>query len=368
MGDTLVLMLMIAFAAMPALGTEDPPAPTPRPAQPESMATPAASSWVLSRSAYPEGIQDETAYQSHWRTRRQAYAEAARRVADPESSIEYSLAAANLVLSYETEPYASRWLLGLERGGDVVALRAALQDAQASLKRAAEQAEGLAPSDDERAASLRRELDMLVAFTGALDALWSAADEPETLQARRRGAVYLAVLLEHEREDIAASALLWQAVLYQQMGRLERVAGLVPLATEAVGGEAWPYELFTRLLRCRLIAEQGGYAAACSVLLQLEERVHDWTQDGVLQDRASRAATLVRRQILEQWRGALDPDDDTAVAWCGEAIARLDRTASPDGGVAQVYRLGSTIPLIVTLPELPEPTPTTLPTEASPAE
>lgn len=359
---TLVLTLMTAFAAGATPCAANERAPTTQPVEQAAASEPAGPRWVLSPSVYPDGTDDEAAYLRHLRAQRGSYDTAAAAAAFPEQLVQYELAAANLILARATEPFVSRWLLGLGDPEDEPALRAALAEARERLDQVTEWLEGGAEVGSEQQGAYRSDLETLRSFSTALNAVWSADDGPEALKARRLGAVHLAVLLEHERKDVASAALLWQAVLYQQMDRSDRAFRLLPLATKPIDPEAQTFQLLARLLRCRLVANRGGYAVACSLLLQLEERIHEWLERDPARDDAIHAAMLVRRQILEHWRDSLDPQAKAdEIDWCANAIERLGTTATAEGREVRVLRLGQTVPLIAPLPET---TPATAPAEA----
>lgn len=365
------------------LATGTPPG---KPAAASATTVPATQptelAWVLSRSMYPEGVVDEVGYVQSVRRQRECYASLALKSSNPAEVVEYELAAANLILARELETFASRRLLGLSRPQDEAAVRAALAAARERLDAAAEMLErprdvgaaartnGVAasergprsePYDEEREHS-RTLLEALQSFTTALEAVWSPDQGEEALRARRAGVAALAVLLEHERKDVASAALLWQAEVYRQMRLPDKAVELLPLATERIEREARRYQLFCRLLRCRLLADRGGYAAACALLLQIEERVLEWFGTDAARVEATNAAMLTRLQILEQWRESLDPATEAReIEWCVQAAQRIHNALTAKGNALRLLRLEETIPILMQLPELPDTVPPTSP-------
>ena len=304
----------------------------------QSPATqPVAPIWELSRSVYPPEITTEAGYLDWARSRREHY--------EAQSD---GPAAVNLTLAWELEPFASRWLLGLGTAQEQATANVLLASAIERLRAEPDTADS------------RLVLDPLLPFAVALEAIWNPGEGEVTTLARRRGVMGLAVLLEHERADVTSAALLWQAVLYREMGRPDKALKLLPLATARVERDASAYQFFARLLRCRVLADRGGYAAASALLLQVEELAHDWFTDEHAREEATHAAMLVRMRVIEQWRNTLDPAvNDREVAWCTRAIERI-RADLPEDRV-ELFRLGQAVPFVEPLPDTPLAKPTTRP-------
>lgn len=330
-----VLTLVPAFAVLQEPAPES-PITTVSATQPVSE--PGTPVWLLSRSVYREGINDEADHLRWVRGQRDKYVTLHEHCFGRPSG--YEPAIVNWVLAREIEPAASRLLLGISRAEDAEHVRAAL----ASVRK---------HQSPEEVSRTQTDLDTLQSFAAALEAVWVSEEDEKAIQARRNGVIALAVLLEHEREDVASAALLWQAMLYRQMGRLDKAFRLLPPVGERVDRDGRAYQFFARLLRCRLVAERGGHAAACALLLQVEERILEWFETDESRAEATRAALLVRLQILEQWRGAMDPKTEPGeIEWCAKAMERIRRTLAGEGDEIRVLRLGQTIPLIATMPEV----------------
>ncbi len=359
---TRVLGLILAAAAGQGAAVENATevagATQPTPAT-EAAPMSAGLEWALSRGVYPEGIEDEEGYLRQIRAQRAVCVSRADASANPAQVVEYNLAAANLILARETEPFAARELLGLSRPEDAASMQSALAAARERLTAATAALDQWGEGEAAEAEQYRTALDLLQSFTAALEAVWSQ-DSDETAQTKRAGAVALAVLLEHPRQDVASAATLWQAVLYRQLGRLDKAFELLPRATARIEREARSYDFFSRLLRCRLVADRGGHAAACALLLQIEERVVEWFGTDAARAEAAHAALLVRAQMLEQWRAKLDPATQASeIDWCNRALERLQNSLAAEGEEVRVLRLEETIPVLVPLPDAPDFTPAT---------
>jgi len=375
MGSTFTAALVIALIGGILQGKppEQPPRTMPA-TQPSSQ--PAQIRWLLSRSVYPDGIDDEASYLNQVRSRRERYASLALDSSIPQQVVESELAAANLILAHEIESFVSRRVLGLKQPEDDVAVRAALASARLRLESAAQalkrwgeapvgsavRTPGVTPGED-----YGNLLETLQAFTTALEAVWTECDRDAALPTQRHGAIALAVLLEHERKDVAAAATLWQAVLYHQMGRADKALQLLPLATERIHTDARAYQLFARFLRCRLIADRGGHATACSLLLQTEERIFDWFETDAMRSEATNAAMLMRLQMLEQWRDAMNPTTEAdEIAWCTRTADKIRNNLTLGGDEVRLLRLGQAVPMMMEMPDLPSHDPEKVDTPTEP--
>ncbi len=340
---SLVVVASVATSATPREASG--PIATTAPAT-QPIAAPVGLTWRLSSSLYPGGIDDEAGYFLWLRARRDLWAPEVIQSAGLLGAVYEDLVPANMMLAWETEPFASRRLLGISRVGDEAAMRSALALVRKRLTAARanladRNADGLLDTAPDHAL-----YSTLSSFTTALEAVWSQGQDESALQAKRVGVYTLAVLLEHQRKDVASAAMLWQAVLYRQMGRLDKAFQLLPLATEPVDGDARRHQFFARLLRCRLVADRGGYAAAYSLLLRIERRIAEWFATEPAYSEATHAAMLIRLQVLEQWRDTLDPTTETGeIQWCNKAAARIRQALSTHGNKTQLLRLEQTIPL-----------------------
>ena len=396
-------LLLIVSAALPGLQVADAGPSTDSETQPSAPGTvaspsgppqadglmrsasqPAADVAVgLSAAVYPPGVTDETQY-AH-RIQEQvdgllAAAEAADR-SDPAARVEYLLGAANWILARQIEPQVSRLLLGIERSQDAAFVIRSVAEARKHLAAAGPPPDGPAEATvslegDEEAAepagqgripsavseesrhqseSIRNDLS---AFADALALAWAEGEAENDAQAVRAAASSLAVLLEDDRPGVAPAATLYQAVLYQRAGQSDRAMKVLDLALQPLPPDAASFAFFSRLLRCRYLAQGGGHAVAWSLLLKLEERCQDWFDSPEARQEATCAAVLVRLEVGELWEASLaSSGDQERLAWCGRAKQRIQSTLLQPTGEPTATRLGSAVPLLLDVTELIDGTP-----------
>lgn len=148
-------------------------------------------------------------------------------------------------------------------------------------------------------------LDLLSAFADAFSAL--AADDG-TDAARSRmidAAVGLALYLDDPSSGVAASARLWQAVLYRRAGRPDRALQLLPVDLDPRPPHR--VELFLRLERSRALADQGQFVAAIALATKLGAKTESWLA-GDTADARRGAAEDVRRlraDLHRRWAAQL---------------------------------------------------------------
>ena len=322
----------------------------------EPATQPAEPEWTLARGHRPPVAQEDEAFLAWCREKRLGLETKARSAPDSSTAIHFHLAAANLALALEIEPYVSRSILGIERPDDGPRIRSGLDAADTQLKLVADALRTASDTEAEKLAGERETWETLQAFATAFNAIWSGSSAEEIAAARQNSAAELAVHLEADRKDVAAAALMWQAVLYAKLGQPDRVFQLLPEVTARVGREARTFQFHARLLRCRMVADRGGYTAAAALLLQVEEKANEWFTVEADQQAAVHAAMLHRLQVLDRWRTALQsttqPDESV---WCQEAAARLKRDAVAEGNPVFVLGLEKSIPIIAPPPDAPEP-------------
>jgi hypothetical protein len=199
--------------------------------------------------------------------------------------------------------------------------------------------------------SLRYRLDALQAFADALRGYLLAGTESDPNKAARRAASRVSVLLEDSNPQVVASAALWYASLRGREADREAALSVLDVPLSDPRPQAMPHAFFTRLLRCRLLAEQGGYAAALALLMQIEEQCERWFVEESDRANARRAAIWVEIEVLGAWYDRLsDPAQSVERQWCAERMAAL----SADGfgsGPATVLRLTLAVPLLALPPK-----------------
>ncbi len=273
---------------------------------------------------------------------------------------EWYLAAANLILAYTLEPACSRTLLGIPAPEDRLAepsqIKSAMDKARAFLDHAAEDLRKTPEAEaesDERKKTLLRRLESLQALRDGLHAQLLPWDDGETPAFARRAASRLSILLEDTNPRVTAAATLWQAALRLREADWQAALSVLDLPLSDPPKQAVAHGFFARLLRCRVLAEQGGSAAALALLMQLEERCEDWYRDETDRANAVRAVALVQLQVLGSWYDRLsDPGQKAARQWCADRMSTIREARFGMAG-ASVYRLGAAIPIIVEPPANP---------------
>ncbi|MBI4581388.1 MAG: hypothetical protein HY718_16925 [Planctomycetes bacterium] len=271
------------------------------------------------------------------------------------------LALANWWVAVPTARPATRWLLKLETATDrrsiAKAARAAeeqVDHARAILERAPSTGPEQADTKQQRR-DLLQSADTIAAFAAVLH---EADLEPSDAAAKekwRKAGRGLAVARESSDADTAAAALLWQAFALNEGGNPERALEALPAVLAKP--EHMPYDLMSRLLRCRLIAEAGESAAATTLLSRVDATLRTW-MDNQNQERnnARRLVGLVQRRIVEQWIDRLRASTQPAAASLLEPLLKhVDRNFA-DVKTPNVYYMATAMPLKVKTPEVPKKT------------
>ncbi|HNQ21477.1 MAG TPA: hypothetical protein PKK06_00100 [Phycisphaerae bacterium] len=334
--------------------------PTPEPANEEAPAVSPRPVLPEVRLSTPVGFSDEAAYDRAVEAKIKELVAAAGAATDALTAAEARLAAANLILARRTERDCSLVLLGLGRAdGAGEALQpvfaqvtALLGEAGTAIARQRDAQSGdAAPELEGRLAAAERQREVLAAFAQALEAM-VAADLRQDADGsrRRRAASGLAPLLEQAEPGVSSAALLYSAVLRADEDR-DRVLTLLDLPLKTPASKDLPYALYTRLLRCRLLAEGGGHAAALALLFQLEEHCPNWLSDAAAGADAVRTVALGQLQMLADWHSRLSkPDQEDARRWCRSRFDALSDEHFP-GGSGTVLRLGRAVPTLVAAAE-----------------
>ncbi len=254
-----------------------------------------------------------------------------------------SLARANDLLARQIEPAASRWFLGLALPADGERVMDGVRQARRLL------AECQAVAGDPAAGGVvgRDDIEALEAFARAIEDVFAEGEDDSDAAERDSAAIQLAVLLEDDRPEVANAARLWRAALLRRLGRHDRVLALLPEPLAGLSAESRRFDFYGRLLRVRSIADQGGYATACTLLLQIEDKCDEWFPAAEDVADARRAAAAVRCGILRQWADSLDstahPEEH---AWCLQAMERVRAAACPDADPCPVLPLGTAVPVL----------------------
>ncbi|MCP4251032.1 MAG: hypothetical protein GY778_28680 [bacterium] len=355
---------------------QDQPTSAPADQAGSEASTPGQGTLILSATLYPEQVTSEEQYAAQLHGQIDARLRMAASADTAIDRAEHLLGAVNLILARGIEPQVTRLILGIDRPDDMDALRAGLAEAEGHLTAAAESLAKEPPADvsddsedhaedpedgatDEDGRNLNEIHRDLTAFANALAAAWAEGSDPDRVGRIRKAASSLAVLLEDDRPAVAGAAVMYQAYLLGQLERYDRALSVLDLALQPIVDEAPAFTFYARLLRCRYLARQGGFAVAWSLLLRVEERCHDWFDSPESRDEAIRTAGLIRLQVTERWQAALTTSDNSAPAgWCREAGRRISEGLYADGGPSALLRLGEAVPLLVNqLPVTDDATP-----------
>jgi len=250
---------------------------------------------------------------------------------DPLVAVDLHLAAANCLLGAPLAPMASRSFLGIPQPEDATLVHALLDETRKQLELAdaalARAAEGREPADVPLARRVER-IDSVRAFVHAAGALWETSADVSTARddALRDATLELAILMEDRRANVASTARLWRAHLFDARGDRARALDLLPTELEPPVGDP-SVSMYMRLMRSRMsLKEHGSYPAALALTVRLENSVADWfpaPQDAAA---ARRTVAFVRRGMMRDWGVALaaagDADRST---WCDRAVGRIDQ-------------------------------------------
>jgi hypothetical protein len=235
-------------------------------------------------------------------------------------------------------------------------VRAALARADDLLAEAEQAMEKDAPND-EKWKRWRGRVDVLRAFAESQRAFLVPADGSEASQDARRAASRLSILLEHENPQVTAAAALWQAALRSGEPDPSPALSLLEPALWDLPRKRLPFAYYGRLLRCRLLARQGGYATSLALLARVEDRCMEWFSDDEERDNAVRTANLVAWQVLRAWYDHLtDPTDEPERIWCAQRMQKLSAEAFGETG-RTIFRLNPAVPIFTAPPNAADPSP-----------
>ncbi len=272
------------------------------------------------------------------------------RAAGPVEKAAAHLALANRLVAEPTRAAATRWLVGWEASGDRELIARLAGQAVAEIDTARKLLEAK-PSDDQsrRHGDVSFDLDLLEPFV-KLFALIAA--EPEDEGAGRKieeAALALAFARESDDPVISSGALLWQSFALKLAGRRERALVALPEAlTEVKPGT---YDFYCRLLRCRLLAEEGHYAASMALLLQIGGSIEKWyrsTDEKQNMARERLVGIVELFAVARPWHQHLREQGSDAAAIRLEALVDdIQKDLFSGDPPHRVDRLRHAIPLIV---------------------
>jgi hypothetical protein len=305
--------------------------------------------YTLSAGGYPPGVGDERAYGAWVRGQIRTISNRLGTTKDGSAQVELLLSLANFRLARELEPAASRWLLGDESAEVRRQLAESAGKARAEAERALDILTGLAAKSPvpriggKPLATWRAVAEQLISLAAVLEGIGRGAVDAPCL-------ARLEPMTRDSSAPVAAAAKLWWIAGMRQAGLGSKILEKVDPATSKPG--QLPYDFFSRLLHCRLLADRGSYAVATGLAIQMESRGDGWFKKAQVGE-AKRAVCGLQIELAERWaerleRGNAAEEGAHRRSVAEDLRARLSRV--PDG---QVYRLGLAVPVAVEPPAPP---------------
>ena len=271
---------------------------------------------------------------------------------DLEPGFTYRLLAANRLLAFDLQPYASRLLLGIPEEEDSPKAREVIDQVTGYLEQAGgklAELDSQSGLDGYKRYRFGVQLETLQAFARALRELWPQASIPD--EQRRKSiadvTVALGVILESDDPAIVRAATLWQAYLFASIGKLQRALDLLPTALKPVP-EGDPVSFYARVLRCRYIAQlHEDCAVSVSLLLRMKSKCGLWFENE--EQAAQQVVKLVTRRLCEKSIAGANPDRKDFNEWCAGVASRIDGEFSEirKSGPVEFLSLGSPVPMII---------------------
>jgi len=303
-----------------------------------------------------EEFDDQASYRQSITDRLKDLQNRANETKDEELRAKLLLAQANYILAYDVEPACTYKLLQLQDQPELdiqpQQLQAAFDRADRAIHQATEIINKIPEPDDdhENQISMRKSLDILQAFARA-QRVYLLQDIENTQSEVRRAASGLSALVEMDHPKIASAATFWQSCIRNRESDHKAVLSRLEYALARVQKSTMPYSFFARLLRCRILADQGKYPLSLSLLLQMEEHSREWFFNATQFDHVYRSIALTRIQILRAWHEKLSEKSHTEERqWCLEQIQQLLESRF-DSDKPIVVRLWPAIPIVTPIPE-----------------
>jgi len=279
------------------------------------------------------------------------------------------LAAANWLVGVPTSRAAVRWLAGMERPQDLTLLASRADQAAEHLDRGRAALKSVGQTTGADAARIS-ELKLAAESLEPFIKLFAAADGEETDTERRsafsEAALGLAMARESENPDLSACALLWQSFAWECAGRRERAMLSLPGAlTQPVQPS---FDFLSRLLRCRLVAEDERYAAAFALVSRVRASCDQWFPKEPPDQLAARRrlVAVVQYEIGRSWLKQLTGrDSKTAADEVAGLLAGLRDVLYDRDTPGPIYVPENIVPILVEPPVVSASQPTSRPARAS---
>jgi hypothetical protein len=233
------------------------------------------------------------------------------------------LALANWILAVPTAKPATKWLLNMAGDKDRKALASAAADAEKLIKEARllykkppttttsapttrkfDEMAGLSPAERK----LETVANQLTPFVGVMATAAGSPNMSKEKAERSVAARALAPLREVDNPELAASALMWQAFIWNLAGRDGRSTVSLPSAT--VPPEQPSYDFISRMIRLQILTDNDQFAAALAMAAKVRANCDEWfSKESPEKVRSrERLAALVQCSVGNQWMLALRRD------------------------------------------------------------
>ena len=345
----LTLMMPGIISARPANQTPDAQEPTD-----DNLTLPAIPEVHLSLI---EGFDDHASYRESISERLADLERRVNEAHDVKLRAKLLLAYANQILAYELEPACTLKLLRLHDPpaghNQPQQLRSVFDRVDRVMKQAKDALNGAIEPPDDTGNDIRhtrKSMDILQLFARAQRSfLLDDAEDPS--REARRAASGLSALVENNDHTISTAATFWQACIRSRDADPTVVLSRLDYALANVGKSTLPYSFFSRLLRCRMLADHGGYPLSLTLLLQLEEHSREWFIHATAFDYTYRTLSLMRIQTLRAWYEKLpEKTHSEERRWCVKQIQQLIESRF-DEDHKPVMRLWPAVPIVAPIPE-----------------
>ncbi len=321
------LLLIISVWTVQSSGSQPPestPAANPNP----TVFTPPINSRL-----YPPAVENEVQYQQ-WLAdeiaRRIAKIETENEATAPSENSSLRIQTANWILSVACEPILTRILLELDTPQDLE-----------QLKTLTTQATGLLTNlkGENEASPHQADVGTLVTFAKTFAILADARTQPPDPNRVEQVTLESGLLLDEDNRDVAESARLWQCLIFNKCDKSQRALDVLPLVLTPVESNSAAF--FARMLRCRILAEQGKTTLAQALLLKMEEQCDTWFSDERLQSEARCTLAWLRWRLAQQAQYSLSEIPQSS--W-KDFVERTEEMIRDEKEPCQLFRLGSAIP------------------------
>ncbi|MGQ9649592.1 MAG: hypothetical protein ACUVXJ_05750 [Phycisphaerae bacterium] len=267
------------------------------------------------------------------------------------------LAAANWLVGVATSRAAVRWLIGMQRPEDLEVLASRADQAGKHLDKARDALKSVTqakPLDATRISELKLAAESLEPFIKLFAAAGGEETDAKRKAAFSEAALGLAMARESENPDLSACTLLWQSFAWECAGRRERA--MLSLPSALTQPEQSSFDFLSRLLRCRLVAEDQRHAAAFALAMRVRASCNHWFPKEPSDQLAARGrlAAVVQYQIGRSWLNQLaKPETKAAADDVKEMLAGLRDALYEHNAPGPIYVPESIIPILVELPNPP---------------